>query len=221
MILFTSQLFIYSYILYELIYRFNKNDFNLIYFILHFLINLTNTILIIPFIYNFISDPLFIDNYESYYWLEYLYPVLISLHNFHMIHNLKNINADEIIHHVLTYAFWGLILYLKHPIYIASLIIMSGIPGGITYLMLVLKKLELIKSITEKQISKNLNVWIRSPGCVMFGFLYIIRSIYLEYENFYLILFISIWTMINGIHFMDNICESYYTSINKKFDSKL
>lgn len=213
-IIFISSLFIY-----ETIYLFKKNDFNMIYFLLHFIVNLFNTICILPFLYNFILDPLFLESYDNYSWLIYLYPALVSLHNFHMIHNLKQINSDEIIHHILTYSFWGLILYLQHPIYIASLIIMSGIPGGITYGLLFLRKLNLIESITEKRISKDLNVWIRSPGCVMFGFLYIIRTLILNYSiyDLYMNIFIAIWTMINGIHFMDNICESYYTIVaNKK-----
>lgn len=218
-------IFISSYFFYETIFLLNKNDFNMIYFALHFIINLFNTICILPFLYNFIEDPLFLESYNNYSWLIYLYPALISLHNFHMIHNLKQINLDEIVHHILTYSFWGLILYLHHPIYIASLIIMSGIPGGITYGLLFLKKLNLIKSITEKKVSKILNVWVRSPGCVMFGFLYIIRTLILKESNmtFYMNIFMALWTMINGIHFMDNICESYYTMIanpplSKKID---
>jgi len=85
--------------------------------------------------------------------------------------------------------------------------------------LLFMKKINLIQSITEKSWSKNLNVWIRSPGCVMFGFLYIVRSIILKHSiiDFSINLFIAIWTMINGIYFMDNICQSYYTIIaNKK-----
>ena len=212
-------IFLSSYAIYELVYLLNKNDFNMIYFGLHLVINLFNTLLILPFLTYFATDPLFIKEYEDYSWLIYLYPVLISLHNFHMIHNLKQINADEIVHHILTYTFWGFMLYLEHPIYIASLIIMSGIPGGITYGLLFMKKLNLIESLTEKKVSKNLNVWIRSPGCVIFGFLYIVRSLILNLSliDLYINIFIAIWTMINGIHFMDNICESYYTIVaNKK-----
>lgn len=212
-------IFLSSYAIYELVYFINRNDFNMIYFGLHSIINLFNTLSIIPFLTYFSTDPLFLQEYDNYLWLIYLYPPLLSLHNFHMIHNLKQINIDEIIHHVLTYIFWFFMLYLQHPIYIASLIIMSGIPGGITYLLLFMKKINLIQSITEKSWSKNLNVWIRSPGCVMFGFLYIVRSIILKHSiiDFSINLFIAIWTMINGIYFMDNICQSYYTIIaNKK-----
>jgi len=216
-------IFLSSYAIYELVYFINRNDFNMIYFGLHSIINLFNTLSIIPFLTYFASDPLFIKEYDTYSWLIYLYPALISLHNFHMIHNLKQINMDEIIHHVLTYIFWFFMLYLQHPIYIASLIVMSGIPGGITYLLLFMKKINLIQSITEKSWSKNLNVWIRSPGCVMFGFLYIVRSIILKHSmmDFSINLFIAIWTMINGIHFMDNICRSYYiaSTNHKKIDS--
>ncbi len=88
---------------------------------------------------------------------------------------------------------------------------MSGIPGGITYLMLFLQKYNLISKIVEKKISMYLNIWFRAPFCIIFATLLYIKS--LENNMYYETLFMCLFTMINGIHFMHNIIESYYISL--------
>ena len=204
------------FIIYEIFYRCSKNilyDFNHIYFLLHFIVNLINTFLLIPLINHLIYDPLG-DNLDISYWvnLNEIYPMIIGLHTFHLIHIYKKIYYDEIFHHITTHIFWYYILELKNPIYIAGIIGMSGIPGGITYLMLFLQKYNYLSKQTEKKISMYLNIWVRMPICIIFSTLLYIKS--LTNNVFYGTLFMSIFTMINGIHFMHNIIESYYTIKN-------
>jgi hypothetical protein len=208
-----TEIFPY-YLIFEIFYQFSKKkfiDFNQIYFLLHFIVNFINTILLLPLINHLFSDPLG-NNLILSDWtnLDIIYPMIIGLHMFHLVHHIHNIKYDEIIHHILTHIFWYYIYILNNPIYIAGIISMSGIPGGITYLMLFLQKYNIISKISEKKISMYLNIWIRSPLCIIFSTLLYIKS--LENDMFYETLFMCLFTMINGIHFMHNITESYYLS---------
>jgi hypothetical protein len=101
------------------------------------------------------------------------------------------------------------------------MIAMSGIPGGITYLMLFLQKFGRVSKLTEKYISMNLNIWFRAPVCVSSAVLMYVKNTE-EYQiekndfNYYMTLFMIFFTFINGVHFMNNIIDSYYNSYFKK-----
>lgn len=211
------------YLIFESInYIANKkkyNDFNQKYFLLHFIVNSINTIILIPLIYIMFSDPL-LKTQEITNWnlLSYIYPMLIGLHTFHLVHHIKEIKNDEILHHLITHIFWYGINYCKsNPLYIIPIIAMSGIPGGITYLMLFLQKLGYLSKLTEKYISMNLNIWIRAPICIISSALMYVKNTeeYLIEKNdfnYYITLFMILFTFINGVHFMNNIIDSYYNS---------
>jgi hypothetical protein len=205
------------YIFFELAYlaltKYNIiNNFNTSYFIFHFIVNMINTILLIPYVITMFDDPLgkYIDPFE---WnnLDYIYPMVIGLHIFHIVHNINRINYDEIIHHVFTHVFWYVTYTQNHPIYIVGMIAMSGIPGGITYLLLVLQKFNKITQNYEKKISMYLNIWLRAPLCVMFATLMYIKLTQTNYYCYYLTMFKIFFTIVNGIHFMHNIIYSYYS----------
>ena len=217
------------YLIFESInYISNKKgyiDFNQKYFILHFIVNLINTLILIPLIWIMFSDPLLITQ-ELIPWnsLDYIYPMLIGLHTFHLIHHLKEIKYDEIIHHIITHVFWYILNYCKtNPLYMAPMIVMSGIPGGITYLMLFLQKFGHLTKLTEKYISMNLNIWMRAPICISSAVLMYVKNTE-EYKiekndfNYYMTLIMIFFTFINGVHFMNNIIDSYYNSYFNKIN---
>jgi len=204
-------------------------DFNTSYFLLHFIVNCVNTIILIPYIYQLFSDPLSKKNYSTYQFNEYMdmiYPIVIGLHTFHLLNNIRRINFDEITHHVITHIFWYGVNYCNwNPLYIAPMIVMSGIPGGITYLMLFLHKFKLINKLTEKKISMYLNIWIRGPVCVIFSTLMYVTNLN-ELGNdktlyeYYVTLFMIFFTFVNGIHFMHTITESYYENYYENYYKK-
>jgi hypothetical protein len=172
------------------------------------------TSIIAPYCLTMFSDPIGLNNdylsYKNNY--EFLFPLISGLHTFHLLKSYKKIQLDEIIHHVITYAF-GIINYiLSHPFYYSYLIIVSGIPGGITYLLLFLQKIGMIQSITEKKISYLLNVWIRAPFTVVWASLAYNRLIYIEESmlNKVLIIISIFFIPLNGIHFMTTIAQSYH-----------
>ena len=202
------------YIIFEICYVGSKyifRDFNTIYFLLHFIVNCINTYYLIPLIYHISVDPVgkYIFLYE---WreLDIIYPLIIGLHTFHLVHNVNKIYYDEIIHHILTHIFWYFITYTQNPFYIAPIIAMCGIPGCITYFLLFLQKYNIVSRNTEKKINMFLNIWLRGPLCIIFGTLLYIQGCITETDIFYETLFMVLFTFINGIHFMHNIVESYY-----------
>jgi hypothetical protein len=206
------------YLVFEIFYYISNKldifyDFNHAYFLMHFIVNLINTILLLPFIGHLIYDPLG-NNIIKSDWqnLDIIYPMINGLHTFHLIHHLKKINPDEIFHHCVTHIFWYIIQIAKNPVYISGIITMSGIPGGITYLMLFLQKYNILNKNTEKKISMYLNIWIREPICIIYAT--IIYIIGLSNGLYYETLFMAIFTIINGVHFMHNIIESYYNKVN-------
>jgi hypothetical protein len=190
------------------------------YFILHFIHNMIITTIVAPYCFTMVSDPVGVDNdyqeYKNNY--EYLFPMISGLHTFHILKSYKKIQLDEMAHHIITYSFAIINYVLSHPFYYSYLIIVTGIPGGITYLLLFLQKLKYIDLLTEKKISYILNVWIRAPFTVVWATLAYDRLIYVEHSftNKILIL-ISIFIIpLNGIHFMTTIAQSYHKHIRIK-----
>eukprot|EP00179_Madagascaria_erythrocladioides_P026295 CAMPEP_0198337486 /NCGR_PEP_ID=MMETSP1450-20131203/28663_1 /TAXON_ID=753684 ORGANISM="Madagascaria erythrocladiodes, Strain CCMP3234" /NCGR_SAMPLE_ID=MMETSP1450 /ASSEMBLY_ACC=CAM_ASM_001115 /LENGTH=239 /DNA_ID=CAMNT_0044042295 /DNA_START=89 /DNA_END=808 /DNA_ORIENTATION=- len=97
------------------------------------------------------------------YQLTPLYGVA-STHLYHMI-AFKNLSVGDYVHHIL---FAGVICTLAFTAYWGPLqsltgFGMSGLPGGLDYIMLAMEKHGYIKRITEKVYNARINTWIRSP----------------------------------------------------------
>jgi len=188
-------------------------DDSIQYFILHFVHNMIITLIITPYCLTMILDPIGVENDYTDYKTNYkfLFPMISGLHTFHLLKSYKKIQSDELFHHIVTYVFTIINYILVHPFYYSYLIVLSGIPGGITYLLLFLQKLDLIESIKEKKISYLLNVWIRAPVTVIWATLAYNRLIYIEESiiNKILILISMFFIPLNGIHFMTTITQSY------------
>jgi hypothetical protein len=197
---------------------FLKNyNFTVAYFMLHFIINFIITCMCLPYFLTLFKDPNGIDSeYTEYMYIQYTFPILNALHSYHLYNSYKNINYDEVIHHIITYVFWILNIHLNHPIYYVGLIWLSGVPGGITYLMLFLQNLKIITSLQEKYYSMMINFWIRGPGCIIYSTLLYDRMIYMyDGELCPIHIFIIGFLMINGIHFTTTIVDSYYRNFLK------
>lgn len=191
-----------------------KYDDSTQYFILHFIHNMIITSIVAPYCMTMLWDPIGVQDdyllYKNNY--EFLFPMICGLHTFHLLKSYNKIQYDEILHHVITYVFGFINHILYHPFYYSYLIIVPGIPGGITYLLLFLQKLGYIESLTEKKYSYLLNVWVRAPFTIVWATLAYSRLIYIEesYLNRILILISMFFIPLNGIHFMTTIAQSYF-----------
>lgn len=214
---------IFNFIFIENLHYIKSYDYTTCYFLLHVLTNMAIILISLPYALTLLDDPLnFENNHEEYNYISNCYILLISLHSIHMFYLNKTILWDEKFHHYVTIIFWVMSVYIEHPLYSVSLINLSGLPGGITYLMLFLKNLHYISPITEKKISMKLNIWIRAPFTLIFTTLMYCDMIYSEYTfgQKFCIYFMMGFNIYNGIHFMENIIKSYYKYENKINNSK-
>lgn len=203
----------------------NLNVNNTLYFGLHFIFNMYCTVYVYPNVISTLNNPLVIKKVPSD-----LSFYIILFHIYHVILCGKKISTDEIIHHSLVFILCPLLWVCYNNLCDFAIFFMTGLPGGITYLCLFLKNMGAIEGITEKYISKHLNMWIRGPGGVIASYL-----IYLNYVNnnfgeiyptkkfaIYLSIFFNLW---NGMYFASTIIESYKLNtidkINKREPYKL
>ena len=88
-----------------------------------------------------------------------------SVHIYHMLGGFMLSSADYF-HHLLFVPLLGFPGQLLPwgAVEPAGAFFISGLPGGISYLLLGLQKLGLLESIVEKRVTANLNTWVRTPG---------------------------------------------------------
>lgn len=113
-------------------------------------------------IYDTIADP--INNYASNWTTSTPYAIIAAGHLYHMImfHNLKYMDW---LHHitmvVITLPWTIYMMPVKGAIFALSGL--SGLPGGIDYVLLTLAKLGKIDWNTEKKYNNYIQVWLRTP----------------------------------------------------------
>lgn len=97
-------------------------------------------------------------------WPHPLY-VVSAMHAYHML-AFRNLTLVDIIHHVLMCGIAGpvALFFSPGPVVNYLLFFLSGLPGGADYVMLVLVKMGYIRSITEKRINAQINLYLRAPG---------------------------------------------------------
>ena len=174
------------------------------YFFAHVMHNILVMAYTLPVILNILDNPIQENMYQ--YIPQKFCSFLAALHIYHLI--FYKISYDEIYHHILSVYFH---FYPLNKFLLGSLFFMTGLPGGLTYLMLILVKYGYMQKLTEKRISKNLNLWCRMPGILFFSSL-LFLNIYHNYKNNKIpeiqdlvTLFFMIW---NPIHFSKTIVES-------------
>jgi hypothetical protein len=85
------------------------------------------------------------------------------------------LRAEDIFHHItFTAVLCGLAIPFKHEGGVANnfgCFILSGLPGGVDYCMLVAVKQGWMDKLTEKSWNAWINTWIRGPAMSVYGFL--------------------------------------------------
>lgn len=136
-----------------------------------------------------------------------------SIHFYHIITYYHRFLFDDWLHHIIM-IFIALPLGTKVKcgcILGHSLFFLTGLPGGINYLLLFLTRNNIIEKKTQKYVNYNLNLYIRQPGtiatCVL-SILSLANFNYLMYEKLF-ILIICISHYWNGIYFMEQVIRNY------------
>jgi hypothetical protein len=98
----------------------------------------------------------------------YAIQLCVALHAYHIVAYFKKLRLDDWLHH-------GLMIGVALPIGAMlnggtllgySLFFTTGLPGGIDYVLLFLTRNGWLSRRFEKRVNAEINVWIRSPGCV-------------------------------------------------------
>jgi len=106
------------------------------------------------------------------------------------------------------------------PIINSNHVFITGLPGAIDYILLILAKQGKLEPFTEKYANRHLNVWMRAPGIfyvTVIGYVwshYQLRFNSLNYSNFQfwcsvIALLTNYW---NAFYFLERVVGSY----NKK-----
>ena len=188
------------------------------WFFLHSIINF----IIVSYSFNDVITCLLNDN--ICYKLEWndnsiiTYNFAVMLHIYHCI--FFSITFDDCLHHFLMVLICGTLCYLNQNLLSSfSLFFLTGLPGGISYFILFLNKINLIHKITEKKLNVIISVIIRSPGCVITFYLGS-KCFYDYYYNKHycdLIIMIINLTLIlwNGQYYLLLTYDSYIKHINE------
>ena len=94
--------------------------------------------------------------------------IIVSVHIYHML--AFKLGSEDLFHHLTFVPIIGGGHFL-YPWGLAGNLLcffISGLPGMVDYFLLALYKDKQISSLTEKRINLSINVWLRSPGIVMF-----------------------------------------------------
>ena len=193
------------------------------YYLIHFINNMYLVYLTYPDLifswFNFNNIYQYPPNYESAV-------LTFSLHFYHIFSYFKKLRFDDWLHHIL-------MIFVALPLAITcrsgslmghSLFFLSGLPGGIDYLLLFLVRNEILNPLTEKRINNYINLWIRAPGCIAHSTLTIVsyfmfQNIFTQFE-FLTCLLTSLLIFWNGIYFMNQVVVNYTLVSNKLIDTK-
>ena len=182
------------------------------YYLIHFINNLFITFYTYP---NVIQSFIDLFNYTNYVTNPQTIIITVALHLYHVIVYFKKLRFDDWLHHIL-------MIVIVIPIAVGlnpgcllglGLFFITGLPGGIDYLLLFLVRNKIIDKLLEKKINTYLNIWIRCPGCIIHSTMSTMILIRIAGKVSYLNLFggiccvsIIFW---NGIYFMNQVVQNY------------
>ena len=170
--LFSITFFLQIHFLYRVIqYLFIEK--NIQYYILHILFNFWIIYIVWQdTVYTFFSTESLQSNFQGYN-NSGIYSTLgiVIFHLHHIIVSWSDLTLSDKIHHCVSAVFVPVLIFtfLLNNLRALSTsnFFMSGLPGSISYICLILNKYNIISKVREKQISMYLNLIIRLPGQIL------------------------------------------------------
>ena len=158
------------------------------------------------------------DNNCDYDSIDLSRNIIYALHFYHVIWYFNKLRKDDWIHHIIMVLVALPLSHLsdKYNVIGHSFFFLTGLPGGLDYLLLFLVRNNIIDKMIEKKINRGLNLWIRCPGCIATVVLIFINSnklSYIESIGSYILIIAVYW---NGIYFMEQTVSNYAIEIYKK-----
>lgn len=182
------------------------------YYLIHFINNMFITFYTYRNILECLTD---IYKFQEYTTNPQTIIITFALHVYHIISYFDKLRFDDWLHHILMIA-----IVVPVGIFMNSgsllgcgLFFLSGLPGGIDYLLLFLVRNKIIDRMLEKYINTYLNIWIRCPGCIFHATISTLTLIkfadnysYFNLISGFLCVFIIFW---NGVYFMNQVVQNY------------
>ena len=135
------------------------------YFALHACMNLIATVSAAPDVYRAFTDPTrAFSGASQSMWAN---SAVVAMHFYHCIGGFQLSGADIFHHAMFVLILCGLTIPFKQNGGVANnfgCFFLSGLPGGIDYVMLVLVKEGKMHKLTEKYWNRLINVWVRGPA---------------------------------------------------------
>jgi hypothetical protein len=180
------------------------------YFLFHFIVNMFVVNSTIGITWDTLQHPTVIYPTDPL-------PALILL-IFHVYHCLcYQLTVDDVLHHIVNVFLIGPITALGScNLCAVGCCFLSGLPGGLIYLLLTLQYWKLISAKTQKWWAVQINMWLRSPGCIITGYLALLHAARGEFITTYppaaeitIATASAIAVMINGQYFLSTILASH------------
>lgn len=139
--------------------------------------------------------------------------LVFALHFYHVIRYWQKLRYDDWLHHILMIGIGLPIGWAtdSNSLLGYSLFFMTGLPGGIDYVLLFLVRNGWLQKETEKNINAWLNTWIRSPGCISHVTLTILLASTrdtLYSMSWFGCMLVAVLTYWNGQYFMRQVVEN-------------
>lgn len=146
--------------------------------------------------------------------------MILAVHTYHCIG--FNLSKQDIFHHFMfvpTIGVGGGFLIPWGPVRNCLCFFISGFPGGVDYVMLVLLKNGMTDKLTCKRLSAAINVWIRGPGC---GVL-VPATIYASWTEGRLMpgtnpmwgFVVAVFAAYNGLYYMEMSVKNYQMHLTR------
>jgi hypothetical protein len=195
------------------------------WFAIHVFCNLWITWVAFPDLYLVFFDPMYTLQATTF---ASIYPLAINqaLHFYHMVLFFDELVFVDWLHHGVMTLITVPLLFTQNPTPIinANHIFITGIPGAIDYIMLVMVKQGKLRSSTEKAVNCFMNVWIRAPGIFFITVVgYVSGHFQSQYNElnfspfqFNCLIIILLTNYWNAFYFLERVVGSNYRRLEKE-----
>ena len=185
------------------------------WFALHAIVNLAVSFFALPDLIATLNRPslAMLDDMRS--WVpSYL---SFSVHVYHLLEGMMGdgIRSEDLAHHVIFVGVFGAVnfAFVWGPIVNVLLFFITGIPGGLNYVLLVLRREGLMTSLQQKELYRTIDVWFRMPGLVCVACLMAINTIERRIRVPPIAAFgCALLASLNGIYYMQQAVVSLESS---------
>jgi len=152
---------------------------------------------------------------------------IIAVHTYHCI--AFNLSKQDIFHHFMfvpTIGVYGGYCMAWGPLRNCVAFFISGLPGGIDYITLVLVKRKKVSKLFQKRLASKINIWFRGPGIgVLMPFTCYVAIVMGKLDGTAEIIKVTIIALLcafNGLHYMEQAVRNYqYHLSSTKYETKI